>query len=134
MRRSPNDLPILLDVFIGAIVWTNMPAALTELNGTTNGRVLLDLSKAQEFRLVGSTQVAGFAGSTLLAQADIGAGFVALGNPNPTMVLDGALGVKSTAFTPIVQALRVAGVTLRIAGQDGDGIVDPNFNVRLQLR
>jgi len=112
------------------IQWTNMPAATTELFASTAWREKKDLAYATKYRIfVGQTQ-AGYAGADLNLQysadgisfsaADTGAaGEVDVGT---------GTGYKVGSWATLVAGAK-SDVWLRIVGKQGNGAVDPRFNM-----
>ncbi len=119
-------------------VWTDMPAALTEIRGVDAFRTATDLTKAKEVRLVGRIKVAGSASAELRVQ------YATTFGESPTWnYLDGATGpginISSTGVVKgswvAIAAGAKADVQLRLVGINGDGAVDPSIgNVWLQVR
>ena len=118
-------------------VWTDMPAALTEFNGNTQGRIKCDLTLATQARLVAKIMsTPGVAGSELRAQYST--------DETNWFYLDGAAGpavavnvANSTAISPWVTLApgAKADVFVRVVGIGGDGGTDPSFgNISIQVR
>lgn len=118
-------------------VWTSIPAALTEFNANTQGRIKYDLSPFSQARLVVkmmSTQ--GPTGSELRAQYST--------DESSWSYLDNSAGPAASITTPnvttagswvgIVAAAR-ADVWLRVIGINGDGATSPSFgNFYIEVR
>jgi len=117
--------------------WTSMPAALTEFNANTQGRIKSDLTSATQARIVVKTMsTPGSAGSELRAQYST--------DESSWNYLDGATG-PSTAITAANTTLvsgwvnlvsgAKADVFLRIVGINGDGVTSPSFgSINVQVR
>jgi len=103
------------------VTWTNQPAALTELAGSTARRLKVDITLATQVRLTVNVTRAGAAGATLLAQYSLdGSSWQALGTP----VAINTTGTLAGAWQTVPSAAR-RDVFLRVAGQGGDGAADP---------
>jgi hypothetical protein len=134
-HRHPRDWADL--AFNAAtVVWTNQPAALTELFGLNDRRRKYDLTQFTEARLVVNVEVAGFAGSSLYAEFSTtdGGTYAALDNatgPNALLTTAGTIVSAAVSLT----AAAKADVFLRISGINGDGTADPEIGlVTLQVR
>jgi hypothetical protein len=103
-----------------AVTWTNMPAALTEVPGS---RLKLPLSAGQA-RLTCDVRVAGAAGSLLIAQVSLDQAAWVSG---PQVIVD-TTGLKISNWVAI-GAQYQTDVFVRLAGQGGDGVVDPQFGL-----
>lgn len=134
-RQQPENIPIR--VAYSTQAWTSMPAALTEFNSNTQGRIKADLSNATQARLVVhmmSTQ--GVGGSELRIQYST--------DESVWNYLDGATGPAVSISTPSVTAVSAWGtivaaaradVFLRVIGINGDGAASPTFgNIVIQTR
>jgi hypothetical protein len=120
-------------------IWTNMPAALTlafsGLSIQHSHSVWVDLSEFTEWRLQGGcATVAGFAGSVMGLLHDRGGKGTYYGLDNgtaatmSTVTVACTTGMKITPWTTIHPSNRVDGM-IRLHGQGGDGIVDPDFKM-----
>ena len=129
----PEHVTILADSV--SVVWSNQPAALTEFKGNTDCRVKVDTVGHVQCRLVVNVITAGFAGSTMHAEYDAGSGFLELADTANAMdVAIDATGLIDSGFVNI-DALSKADVTIRIVGEGGDGMVDPDFTmIHLEFR
>lgn len=118
--------------FLGAdtvLTWTDMPAALTELFGSTAYRTKADLSNVSQARIVARVESAGAGSAELRVQYST--------DQSSWDYLDGASGPGadiSGAGTPVsswvdLAAGAKADVFLRIVGINGDGSEDPEFGV-----
>jgi len=122
----------LLIVSGNSVIFTNMPAAVTELNTNTSRRRYFDLRDFVLWRLHTGVATVGLAGSALGVQfsPDDGANWYALDsgtlNAQSTskQILDN-LGYFVTTFTVINQAARIQNCLLRVVGDNGDGVADP---------
>lgn len=135
--QAPFIVPFVLFPFAtitATSVWTNMPAATTELYGSTVQRKRADLTNATEFRLhVGLTTI-GAAAATLTAEYATN-----ITTPTWTTMGGGAsiattTGWKTGGWTAVPAGAK-ADVLLRIVGVNGDGVADPNFtDIYLEVR
>ncbi len=119
-----------------ARVWTNMPAAVTELFGNTYSRVKVDLTAATQYRLQVVQSVAGFSTADLnLQYSTDNVTYAAADTAAAGEVAVGAgTGVKVGAWATIVTGAK-ADVRLRIVGKQGNGTVDPAFRqIRVQFK
>lgn len=134
-RRSGSVRSRIITIFGTAAVWTNMPAALTELFGVTALRTLVNLSQYREVRLVASISVAGAVNSELRVQYTTdGVTWNYLDGGTSPSIRIGTTGVKSSSWAPIVPGAR-RDVYLRVVGVSGNLIADPNIgNVNVQVR
>ena len=141
---GPDCYQITWDVYSGeaTLTWANKPAALTEFDGNADHRVMLDLTDMTEWRLIDrSNDNAGTAACVIGAQysTDGGTTWRGLDNgvagslstaTNPCDVI----GYYITAWTPL-DVTAQADVFLRLAGQGGDSVQDPDFGtVQVQFR
>jgi len=110
-----------------ALVWTNMPAALTEFREVTVQRTKVDLTNYKSARLIVNVDTAGFAGASLRLQYSL--------NEADWSYLDGATGpdcdisatgVEESTWVTLEAAAK-DDVYLRLVGINGDGIEDPKF-------
>ena len=134
-HRHPRDA-VGLCVNAATVVWTNQPAALTELFGLTDRRRQYDLTQFTQARLVANVEVAGFVGATLRAQfaTTDGGAYAALDNvTGPNVPLD-ATGTQVSGWVTLTAAA-LADVFLRVAGVGGDGAADPEVGLtEIQFR
>jgi hypothetical protein len=114
-----------------SFIWTNMPAADTELAGATSSRFRVDLTGYTEYRWMVNVNVAGVAGADLRVQYSTDD----VSYTNLSSEIDiGSLGRKITAWAALPAGAR-ADVWLRIMGKQGNGTADPNLSqLRLQVR
>jgi hypothetical protein len=115
-----------------AQAWTNMPAATTELFGSTRARVKVPLTGDTQFRLEANQSAAGAAGARLRMQYSTDQ---VTWNDLESVTTTGELPVSAAAlnvgaFAPIVAAAK-ADVFLRVVGFGGDGVADPAWRVLL---
>lgn len=135
-KRSGSARPRVITMFGTGAVWTNMPAVLAELFGSTALRTLVDLSRYKEVRLVASVSAAGAANSELRAQYSTdGVTWSYLdGGTSPSIGIGGTTGVKNSSWVSIVPGAR-RDVYLRVVGINGNFVADPNIgNVNVQVR
>lgn len=123
----PEHVTILADSV--SVVWSNQPAALTEFKGNTDCRVKVDATNHTQCRLVVNVITAGFAGATVHPEYDAGSGFLELADTANAMdtAID-ATGLIDSGFVNI-DALSKADVTIRIVGEGGNAMVDPDFTM-----
>jgi hypothetical protein len=128
-----------VDVYSSGTVdaaWTNMPAAVTELFGSTSSRLKLDLTYGTHYRIVVNQTLAGYSTAdfnlqystdnvTYQAADTAAAGECAVG---------AGTGVKVGSWAELVAGAN-ADVWLRIVGKQGDGKVDPRWRqIRIQFK
>lgn len=119
-----------------ASVWTNMPAALTEMFGDPK-RHMLDMAAYTQARLIVYVSTSGVAGSVLRAQYWDGAAwqYLATTAPEVSLVVTPQGQMSYGAWAPLVAGAKSAEREVRIVGLNGDGVVDPVLtNVFLYLR
>ncbi len=119
-------VPFLHDSAVS--VWTNMPAAKTELFGTTLHRTKVDLTNVTGVTFVVNVQTAGVAGSKLRIEYstdEINWAYLVAASSGPEVTVD-ATGVKTSGAVNIDSGAK-ANVFLRVVGISGDGAVDPAF-------
>lgn len=115
----------------GAVAWTGMPAAETEIFGNTNRRTKTDLTDFLQCRVSVAVTAAGFAGSKIKIQYSTDE--AAWTDLTSTVIID-ATGVKVSAWADIPTAAK-ADVFIRGAGIDGNGVANPSIGtVMLQVR
>jgi hypothetical protein len=134
---TPETLPLLSDNFasFGSPTWTNQPAALTELFGTTASRVKADLTAAAQVRLLCNVVQAGAATAAIRVQYSI--------DQSSWNYLDGTAGPSVSVSTTGLKvspwvgpaAAAKADVFIRAVGINGDGTADPSLgNILLQVK
>lgn len=114
-----------------AVVWTNMPAASTELFGNTGCRTYVDLVQATSARLLAAMVVAGTAPAYLQLQASTDNGATWQPLVAATTHLAVGVGVASVQTSPWVlfnSALRRE-VLVRMIGSAGNGAIDPSWGI-----
>ena len=134
---TAETLPLLSENWggFGNPAWTNQPAGLTELFGTTVGSLKADLTSAAQVRLIASVATAGAAGAAIRAQysTDQSSWNYLDGAAGPSVSV-GTTGLKVSAWVNVTGAAK-ADVFIRAAGIGGDGAADPALaNILLQVR
>jgi hypothetical protein len=134
---TPETLPLLSENWggFGNPAWTNQPAGLTELFGTTVGRVKADLTAAAQVRVQASVATAGTAAAALRVQysTDQSSWVYLDGSAGPSVGV-GTTGLKVSSWVAPTAGAK-ADVFLRVVGISGDGAADPAFaHVLLQVR
>ena len=141
---GPNCYQITWDVYSGeaTMTWGNKPAALTELDGNADHRVVLDLTDMTEWRLLDrSSDSAGTADCVLGVQYSTDGGTTWQGLDNgiagslstATNSCD-VLGYYITAWSPLNVTAQTE-VFLRLASSGGNGAADPDFGtIQVQFR
>lgn len=128
LPAGQSSIPFREFTIAGAgFVWTNMPAALTELGGV-DFRIKADLTGFTEVRFV--SRIAGgtfLAGMTMKVQYSTNES--AWSDLTPTVATDSA-GTKVSAWTAI-PAPAQADVFLRVVGAGGNGAQDPRVGTQL---
>jgi hypothetical protein len=130
-------LPLLSENWggFGSPTWTNQPAALTELFGTTVGRLKADLAGAAQVRLLTNVATAGTGAAELRVQysTDQSSWTYLDGSAGPSVGV-GSTGLKVSSWVAPAAGAK-ADVFLRLVGISGDGAADPGFaHVLLQVR
>lgn len=109
--------------------WLNMPAALTELNGSIGNRLWAEASRFTHVRLVVSIVTQGLTGSKLSLHYKTSNGtfgtFSSAGTSSVEVPIDAAGTVKS-AWIPLAAGAK-ADVVFAVGGILGDGAVDPTI-------
>jgi hypothetical protein len=128
------DIPIIVTPSSAAVIWTNMPAALTEFLGLTIHRTRAHLGARTQAQLIANVQTAGVAGSGLRVEASLNNGVAwraleASPAVGPQVAIDAVGVVSSTAIT--IDAAVRKDVLLRVVGGGGNGIIDPAFGTIL---
>jgi hypothetical protein len=117
--------------------WTSMPAALTEFNGNTQGRIKVDLTNATQARLVvHMMSTAGAASAELRAQysTDASVWNYLDGATGPAAAINVASTTVAGAWVNLVAGAK-ADVFLRVVGMNGDGIISPSFgSISVQVK
>lgn len=114
---------------VASSVWTNQPAALTELPGS---RINLDLTHGLQVRVSLNVVTIGNAGARVGAQCSNDGGatwhfFDDISQPN---VLIDSTGPKQSAWVDLIAVCK-GDVLLRVGGQGGNGALDPAFGLTL---
>jgi hypothetical protein len=115
-----------------------MPAAQTELFGTTWGRRAIDLTSLAQFRLSVNQSVAGQAGASFRAEFSVDGGanwnILESGGTGADLDVGVGTGLKVGAWGAL-DAAAIADVQLRVVGQNGNGSADPAFRyIGIELR
>jgi hypothetical protein len=134
---TPVNLVLLSDNFaaFGSPTWTNQPAALTELFGTTASRLKADLTAATQVRLVCNALQAGAASAAIRVQysADQTLWNYLDGSTGPSVSV-GTTGVKVSSWASPTAGAKTD-VFIRAVGINGDGTADPSLsNILLQVK
>lgn len=132
---SKPTLPVLVIVDAADMVWTDMPAVLTEFIGSTRWRTKVDLTQVAQVRLLANVMTAGFTGAELRGEFSTdGTVWNSLdGGTGPSVVID-TVGLKVSALVNLAAGAK-ADVFLRVIGINGNGVVDPAFGaIYLQVR
>lgn len=127
-----GTIPTHLEFNTGAVTWTNMPAADTELLGAARWRTLADLSGVERVRLSVFVSTAGAAGARLYVaySTDGGSSWSAL---TPMVAIDTA-GLKDSGWGYIPDGAQ-AEVILTVRGAGGNGTASPVFgNISLLVQ
>jgi hypothetical protein len=128
----PTPVCITL-VAVQSFTWTNMPVALTEFMGDAYARTEVDLTSAAQSRVtVRIRATAPKANAKIIIQYSTDESAWT----NLCSVTMPATANKTNVGTwTDVPAGAKADVFIRIAGQDGDGVIDPNFSlITLQVK
>lgn len=108
-----------------SVIWTNMPAAVTELLGLTIHRSGVSLVAATTARIVVNVIVAGVAGSTLRAQYSVNSGSTWASLTNTVSIA--ATGINFSGGLAVPAAAKTLTTWIRVVGAGGDGTADPEF-------
>lgn len=114
--------------------WTDMPSALTELNGIAGNRMWVNAAKYTHARIIGTVVTAGSLGAKLrlmyaTAEGAFGT-FLTAGTTDIEVAINAAGAVKSS-WVPLASGAK-AEVIFALAGVSGNGTADPvlgNFAV-----
>lgn len=121
--------PFVIPIVGALTTWTNQPATATEFTGTPRTKV--DLSAADQVRIVLCVAVVGFTGATLAIQYSTDQS--AWSTLTTAAVID-ALNVQVSTWTSIPTGAK-ADVFVRVLGTGGNAVVDPQIKlVQLQVR
>lgn len=134
---TPENVPLLSENWgsFGNPSWTNQPAALTELFGTTAGRLKADLTASTQVRLLSNVQTAGAATAALRVQysTDQTSWNYLDGSSGPSVSIN-TTGLKVSAWVSLAAGAK-ADVFLRAVGINGDATADPGFSsIILQVK
>ncbi len=120
----------------GSVTWTNQPAALTELLGTTLGRLKADLTASAQARLEVDVAAAGASTPAALRvqySTDQATWSYLDGSAGPSVNID-TTGLKVSSWVSLVAGAK-GDVFLRIVGINGSGSASPGFsNIILQVK
>jgi hypothetical protein len=134
---TPENVTLLSENWagFGSPSWTNQPAALTELFGTTIGRLKANLTASAQVRLLANVAQAGAATAALRVQYSTDqASWNSLDGSTGPAVNINTTGLKVSSWVDLVAGAN-ADVFLRVVGINGDGTADPDFgNMVLQVK
>jgi hypothetical protein len=136
-QGTPENVSLLSENWgsFGNPTWTNQPAALTELFGTTIGRVKADLTASAEVRLLANVAQVGSATAALRVQysTDQASWNYLDGATGPAVNIN-TTGLKVSSWMALAAGAK-ADVFLRVVGVNGDATADPGFgNIILQVK
>lgn len=134
---TPANITMLSENWggFGWPVWTNQPAALTELFGTTTGRTRADLTASSQVRIEVNVAQAGAATAAIRAQysTDQTSWNYLDGGTGPSVNIN-ATGLKVSSWVNLASGAK-GDVFLRAVGLNGDATADPGFsNIILQVK
>ena len=134
---TPENVPLLSENWgsFGNPSWANQPAALTELFGTTTGRLKADLTASTQVRLLSNIDVAGAATAAFRVQysTDQASWNYLDGSAGPSVGIN-TTGLKVSGWVSLAAGAK-ADVFLRAVGINGDSTADPGFNsIILQVK
>lgn len=128
--RSPRTIGFLFGV------WTNMPAALSEMYGGNRVRVPADLSTATEIRMFTNVLTVGSGSICAHYSIDAGATWTNFDGSAGTTCVAGvarvaitATGLQASPWISIPAEAQDENTLLRLATIGGNGALDPNFGV-----
>jgi hypothetical protein len=115
--------------------WSNQPAGLTELSGTTRHRTRFDLTNVTKARLVVNVQTAGAPTAELCVEYSLDqTTWSALDGGSGSCAPINTTGVRVSPFPVIALAAR-GDVYLRVVGANGNGTLDPAFgHISIEVR
>lgn len=117
----------------GASVWTDMPAAKTELYANDLNRKRLDLTAMSQVRFATEVRVVGSAGANLDIQYATNIASPTWTDLNLDISL-ASLGWATSVWTSLPVGAK-DDVLLRVVGQGGNGAADPNLiNIGAEFR
>jgi hypothetical protein len=134
---TPANLTLLSENWgsFGNPGWTNQPAPLTELFGSTIGRSKADFSASAQVRLLCDVAQAGAATAAIRVQysTDQASWNYLDGATGPSVNLT-TTGLKVSSWVNLAAGAK-ADVFLRVVGVNGDGTADPGFaSILLQVK
>lgn len=134
---TPANVPLLSENWgsFGNASWTNQPAGLTELFGTTAGRVKVDLTAAAQVRVLSDVAQIGAATAAVRVQysTDQAAWNYLDGATGPAVSIN-TTGLKVSSWIALAAGAKTDAF-LRVVGINGDGTADPAFgNIILQVK
>jgi hypothetical protein len=115
--------------------WTNQPAGLTELFGTTAGRLKVDITASTQVRLLSNVETAGAATAAIRVQysTDQASWNYLDGGSGPSVGIN-TTGLKVSGWVSLAAGAK-ADVFLRVVGINGDATADPGFSsIILQVK
>ncbi len=110
-----------------AITWTSMPSSQTEFNGATRNRIKVDLTGANQIRLVAKIIVVGATGSKLRLQYSTNESSWTDVSTSGDVACD-AVATTAGSWVSIPDAAKTD-IYLRISGLSGDGATSPQFGL-----
>lgn len=110
----------------GAVAWSNMPLARTELFGGTFERFVVDLTGFTQFMLQSNVAVVGTAGAVLMLEYSLNQGGAWSPMDDTAQIGLASTGLRVSSWKTVPVAARTE-VWLRIVGSGGDGAVDPQI-------
>jgi hypothetical protein len=135
---TPENVPLLSENWGGSFgnpSWANQPAALTELFGTTTGRLKADLTASTQVRLLSNVEQVGAATAAFRVQysTDQASWNYLDGSGGPSVSIN-TTGLKVSGWVSLAAGAK-ADVFLRAVGINGDATADPGFSsVILQVK
>jgi hypothetical protein len=130
--RSPRTVNFMFGI------WSNMPAALSEMYGANRSRVPMDLSTATEARMSTNVLTVGFASGSICMHYSTDNGFTwynfdgSFGTNCVAGVVQvpvNALGLQISPWTTIPAAAQTENTIIRATTFGGNNALDPNFGV-----
>lgn len=122
----------------GTRLWSNMPAAKTEIFGASDHRLSLELAPWTQTRLQARMVSGGAAGSTFRVEysSDGGSNWNYLdGTSGPQVAISASGSLLIGSWVTLSAGARTGDVLLRIVGLGGDGVLDPGVGqVWLQFK
>lgn len=132
-------IPKETSLLFGRGIWTNMPAAITNVFGDITSILPVDLSGFEEYRPYAVVNTAGSAGAFLTLQQSPDANNVLFQDFDVTLAGNDQILIDSVAailpgYVPIPPQHRDRTLFLRFVGTNGNGVADPQFAIWLFLR